>query len=168
MSLDDKPSEGEPEEGPWNPDDEKLERRYLKKVIEMMERAMRREDESDQGRALREAALRSRMDQAARGAARGVAARVPSPHDPAGTPPLVVVRPIENGFIISFLEIVKSGTPPGPLLGPPEIELPPNMEVVASVLSFKRVEAFVQEAAGVIPYMERAMKSLREMEKAEA
>jgi hypothetical protein len=174
MSLDDKPTGGSggsgdgEEEAPWNPDDDRLERKYLKKVIEMMERAIKREDDSEQARSDREAMLRARMDQAARGAARGIAARVPSPHDPSGGAPLIVVRPIENGFIVSFLEITKAGITPGPVPVPPGTDLPPDAVVVGSVISFKRIEAFVSDAAAVVPYMERAMKSLREMEKAEA
>lgn len=168
MSLDDKPAEGEGEE-PWNPEDDKLEKRYLKRLVEMMERAFKREDEAAEDKVRHEEMLRSKMSQAARGAAREIAARVPSPHTPGGTPPLIAIRPIENGFILSFLEIVKSSVSPAclpPL--PPGMELPPDATVVGSVISFKRVEAFVQDAAGVVPYMERAMKSLREMEKSEA
>lgn len=167
--MDDKPHGEEPEEeGPWNPEDEKLERKYLRKVIEMMDRALQREREAESRRDEHAREIRTKMDQAVRSAARNLAGQVPSPHAPDGADPLIVVRPIENGFVVSFMEVVKAD-PAVPRSVPPEIlqGLPPGATVVGAALSFKRVEAFVSEASAVVPYMERAMKSLRELERAE-
>lgn len=166
MSLDDKP-EDDPEDVPWNPDDEKLERRYLRRMVEMMERAIERENRSDRLQSEYDSKLYEVQKETAMSTIRGIAGQLPSPHSPDGTSPLIVVRPIENGFILSFLEVLEVG-PNAAHSIPADIaeKLGSDVAKVRPILSVRRVEAFFVSPGEVVPYMERATKSLRELGRA--
>lgn len=158
MAADDAP----PDDGerPWSPDDENLEREYLRELIKLLRRGMRREEEAERREKELERVAKKNLHETARGIARSVAARQPS-NAPAATDegcPLVSIRPIDNGFVVSFVEIVKDL--PSEVLG---VMPPGQIPEGHQIFIFRRVEAFIENAAAAVPYLERALRSLRSM-----
>lgn len=137
MSLDDLPEE----EG-WNPDDEKIGKKLLKRQLDIMDEVLRGMKEE------REARGKQDMHQ----------------HGPDCTPPnplgVIVaaitpssncqIRPISNGFIIRYLEtkrVFSAGIAGQPMT--PAVTIP------------RLVEAFSVDADGLLPHIMAALESMR-------
>lgn len=155
MSLDDKDSKGPEGEEPWNPDDEKIEKKYLKKVIELIDRQMKREDDVERKKKV----LDQRLD------ARIVRGLPPPPGVGAymGLEPNVTIRPIENGFLVIFQEIAHE-CESAPMEHPRGSEI---IVPVSPIVMVRQVEAFVRNEEEAAPLLKRAFDTLRKIREEE-
>jgi hypothetical protein len=125
---------------PWNPDDDKIEKKFLKKLMDKMdkdeEKERKREEESRQ----RLKTLQAISPRPMPGEGRVMYGTGQYFGD------LVLIRPIENGFLVSFNEV----------LGEP---------VMSDFVSTRKVEVFVTDAAASLAVLKRAMTAVAAIHK---
>lgn len=166
MPGEDEEEEDPTAEEPWDPEDDKAEKDYMKIAKQFMK---------EQLESMREMRAATQKRQAQTG---GQAPSQPLSHLYQGMmavglgaqTPNVQIRRIENGFLMTYNEVkeMTQGTLHAGHGGHamPAGALPPSlMAAIASASHVHRVEAFVKNAEEALPHLKAAMESMERLAK---
>lgn len=138
----------------WSPEDDKIEHKFLKKLMKKMDREEQKDLE------------RERASKEAREKLTRLQERVPRPppfygYSKSPWGPQIRIRPIENGFVISYAEILQP--PKGPESPEASLEFVAPGEVIGPYVSMKYVDVFVRDATEAVSVLSRAFDEIRKV-----
>jgi len=140
-------------EKPWDPEEETIEKEYMKLAKKFMK------EQLDHLQSQKEAAQRPKPAQSPM--AMGLGMLVAG----IGQTPGVMIRRIENGFLMTYNEVKETSVGLGNALPLPAGAPPGMAQALAALPHVHKVEVFVKDAAEALPHLQTAMASMEKMSK---
>lgn len=159
----------EEKEEEWSQENEKLGEKFIKKMISRMDREDQKEQEREKSVRESKERLNRAQTQQSHGVVRVIAPGVMAPDYGVDGGATILIRPIENGFLISYIEVA---CPPEPaaIPQPPQENSGERFGYVTSeignpYLSARKVEVFVKDSTEAVPVVGKAMDAARALHK---